>query len=299
MSKRYLSHLLLLISAFIFGYNYWISKWLTNDLSVEVVVLWRVIGAGLLFWIFSFFQKKEKVKPKDMLALAAAGLIGIAINQIFFFSGIALSNPVDVSIIHVTNPFFVLVLSLLFLKTKLNLIKIIGLVLGAAGALLLILKSGQVDFTKETLKGNILILINTVAYAAYLIISKPILSRYSTFTVMKWISLWGIVFILPYAAQEAWLTDYAAVPTNTWFSMLYLVVMVTFLAYFFSAFALKNLSATTVSYYIYLQPLIVAVLSFILGESIPGWHHAIAATFIFSGVYLVSLRSKKRRTATT
>lgn len=290
MSTRLQSHLVLLISAFIFGYNYYISKWLTNALAVETVVLWRVVGAGLLFWLWAAFRVKEKVSRKDQIALAGAGLIGIAINQIFFFSGIALSNPVDVSIIHVTNPFYVLVLSLIFLKTKLNYLKFIGLVLGAIGALLLIVKSGNADFSRETLNGNLLIVVNTIAYAAYLVISKPVLSRYSTVTVMKWISLWGFVFVLPYGLKESLITDYSVIQLNTWLSLLYLIVMVTFLAYFFSAFALKNLSATTVSYYIYLQPLIVALLSFFIGDANPGWYHLVSAVLIFGGVYLVSLK---------
>lgn len=288
MKKSTLSHFLLLASAVIFGINYWISKWLTDDIPVEAIVLLRVLGAGLLFWILSLFKPKEKVSRRDLLLLAGAGFMGIAVNQIFFFSGIKLSNPVDVSIIHVTNPFFVLFLSLIFLKIKLSGLKIIGLILGAVGALILILKSGQVDFTRDTLNGNLLVIVNTASYGAYLVMSKPLLGRYSTFTVMKWISLWGAVFVLPYGINETLSVNYSMIGLNTWLSLFYLIVIVTFLAYLFSAFALQNLSTTVVSFYIYLQPLLVAVIALILGQAKPGFYHLIAASFIFAGVYFVS-----------
>ena len=288
MQKTTISHLLLLASALIFGVNYWVSKWLTTAIDVQTIVMLRVIGSGILFWILSFFVVKESLKIKDHLLLAGAAFMGIALNQIFFFSGIHLSNPVDVSIIHVTNPLFVLILSALFIKSKITTPKIAGLVFGAAGALILILKSGQMDFSKDTLRGNLLIVANTISYAAYLVISKPLLNRLKTTTVMKWISLWGIVFVLPFGFQSMIATNYSEIVLNTWLSLIYLIIIVTFLAYLFSAYALKNLSTTIVSFYIYLQPLIVASLAIVIGTDKPSLYHLVAAIFIFVGVYFVS-----------
>lgn len=294
MTKGTQSHILLLVSAVIFGINYWVSKWLTDSIPVEAIVMLRVIGAGLLFWLLSLFRTKENIPKRDLILLAGAGFLGIAVNQIFFFSGIKLSNPVDVSIIHVTNPFFVLVFSLLFLKARLKKNQIIGLILGATGAIILILRSGQLDFTRATLTGNLLIIVNTISYAGYLVMSKPLLNKYSSVTVMKWISLWGAIFVLPYGANEMLTLNYSNISINTWYSLFYLIVLVTFFAYLFSAYALKNLSTTVVSFYIYLQPMIVAFIALAIGQAKPSLYHLAASIFIFSGVLFVSMDKMKQ-----
>ncbi len=288
MNRNHLPHISLLVSAVLFGINYWVSKWLTDAFEVQAIVTMRIIGALILFQIFEWIFGSQKISRRDHLQLLSAGFLGIAINQLFFFEGINLSNPVDVSIIHVTSPFFVLLFSLIFLKSRISAIRVAGLVLGAAGALLLILKSGKADFSKDTLNGNLFILVNTASYASYLLISKPLLNRYPLMTTMKWINLYGLVFILPFGLPELIQTDFQQVSTQNWLALFYLIVIVTFVAYWLSAYSLKKLSATVVSFYIYLQPLIVALIAIIIGNSQPEFYHLAATFLIFSGVYLVS-----------
>ena len=220
--------------------------------------------------------------------MAVAGVTGVAINQIFFFQGLKLSNPVDVSIIHITNPFFVVLLTFVFLKTKVSGLKILGILIGAAGAVILIINSGRISFHPEYLKGDLFILINTFAYAVFLVMIKPLLSKYSTITLMKWVYLAGAIVVLPYGYSDVIAVDYQSLTIIPILSILYIIIAITFLAYLLSAFALQRLSPPVVSFYVYLQPLSAAFIALILGKEVLNYYQLIAAVFIFAGVYFVS-----------
>ena len=286
--QKLFAHLALLATGLLFGANYWISKNLTGILPVEALVVFRTLGATIIFWAFSLIYPREKVNKNDLLLLAVAGVIGIAINQLFFFYGLKLSNSVDVSIIHITNPFFVVILTVVFLKSKISGIKLLGIVTGAIGAVILIANSGRISFHPEYFKGNLFILINTFAYAVFLVMIKPLLSKYSTITVMKWVYLAGAIVVLPYGYSIVTAVDYQSLTLIPVLSILYIIIAITFLAYLLSAFALKQLSPPVVSFYVYLQPLSAAFIALLLGKGVLNYYQLLAAIFIFTGVYFVS-----------
>ena len=286
--RKLFAHLALVSTGLLFGANYWISKNLIGILPVEALVVFRTLGATLIFWAFSLISPREKVNNTDLLWMAVAGVIGIVINQVFFFQGLKLSNPVDVSIIHITNPFFVVFLTFLFLKTRVSGLKILGILTGAAGAVILIANSGRISFHPEYLKGDLFILINTFAYAVFLVMIKPLLSRYSTITLMKWVYLAGAIVVLPYGYSDVIAVDYQSLTLIPVLSILYIIIAITFLAYLLSAFALKQLSPPVVSFYVYLQPLSAAFIALILGKEVLNYYQLFAAILIFTGVYFVS-----------
>lgn len=283
------------IGSLIFGGNYWVAKSLMPDILIpQQVIFLRVLGAGILFWAMSLFFPKEKVKAKDLLILFFAALLGVALNQSLFFEGLNRTTPVDASIIHVANPIIVLTLSAVFLGESINSKKITGIILGAAGALILILYGKELSFSSDHLFGNLLIFLNAMAYASYLVVVKPIIKKYNTYTVMKWVYLFGFIFIIPYT--------YSALQDISWellwfkplLSLLYVIIGTTFLAYFLTIYGLKTLSPTVVSFYIYLQPLMAGFLAIFLQIDILKWWKLLAAALIFTGVYLVSVKKKTK-----
>ena len=167
-------------------------------------------------------------------------------------------------------------------------LKILGILIGAAGAVILIINSGRISFHPEYLKGDLFILINTFAYAVFLVMIKPLLSKYSTITLMKWVYLAGAIVVLPYGYSDVIAVDYQSLTIIPILSILYIIIAITFLAYLLSAFALQRLSPPVVSFYVYLQPLSAAFIALILGKEVLNYYQLIAAVFIFAGVYFVS-----------
>lgn len=288
------AHLAIIGTSLLFGGNYWVSKILTNQFAVESLVFYRTIGAALLFWLYSFFRPSEKVSTKDMFYIFLAAVAGITLNQVFFFMGMKLSNPVDVSLIHLTNPIFVLMISVLFLKQKISNSKVAGIVVGALGAAWLVLSNGNFTFGTGNMKGNVFVLINTFSYGIYLLMTKPLLSRYSVATLMKWVYLFGALTIIPYGIDQTIEVDYSQFNLTTVAALAYIVVAVTFGAYLLLAYSLQHLSPTVVSFYSYTQPLFVAFISIIVVRQMLNSNQLIASLVIFFGVFLVVRDAKKK-----
>lgn len=140
-----------------------------------VVTELRIGGAMLLFWITSFFQKPEHVNHKDMASLFLASLLAIVFNQGCFIFGVSMSSPGDASIITTSMPLWAMVLAALILKEPITGKKVLGIALGAGGALLLILGSGkQVQATAAdagglAIWGDLLVLLAQLSYALFFI----------------------------------------------------------------------------------------------------------------------------------
>jgi drug/metabolite transporter (DMT)-like permease len=300
-NKLLLAHLAVFGANVIYGINYVVAKGIMPDfLQPRVVILFRISGATIIFWLISLFYPKTIISKKDYLRLALCAFFGIAINQVMFFEGLNLTTPINASIIMVGTPILVLVFSGFILHERLTASKIIGVILGFTGAAFLILSSGSLSINSGTFVGNIFILINAASYALFLVLIKPLMIRYHPIIIMKWIFTFGLIYVLPvsfYLLDDA---DYASIPTNIWLSVVYVIIFTTIFAYFLNNYSLKNLSPTINSAYIYLQPLLATIVALVLGKDHLTWQEVVAAAFIFTGVYFVNQASiGKKRTNKT
>jgi drug/metabolite transporter (DMT)-like permease len=295
MTPRTKAHLALLAVALIYSANYIIAKDLMPFyIEPRGFIFMRVIGATTLFFILGlFFKSSQKIDRSDWFRVFLCGFFGVAANQIFFFEGLNLTTPINASVIMTSNPVLVLLMSVILLKEKLRPIKIVGVILGGLGAAFLILSSASNDFALPGISwGNMLIFFNATSYAVYLVIVKPLMRKYDALLVIKWVFASGLVFVVPLGFGK-----FNAVDWSTWTppiisAAVFVVVCTTFLAYLFNLFALKTLSSSTVSTYIYLQPLFTTMLALYLAKDALTFEAAISAALIFVGVYLVGRRSK-------
>lgn len=294
MKTAYKAHIALFITSFIFGANYWIAKGLMPDaLTPFQLVTVRIGVAGLLFWLMAAMIKPEKVARRDLIRIFIAAVFGTTVNQLFVFVALNIASPVDISIIHVSNPIFVLIFAAILIKEKITTKKIAGIIFGASGALVLILYGNPVDFESDSFRGLVYAVINMLGYALYLVIIKPVMQKHHPFTVMKWVFLGGFITTLPVTFNEMTRISFSHFTLHNWLSLIYVVIATTIFAYLFTIYALKHLEAGVVSYYIYLQPFIVALIAFWLGKQDFSLSKIVAAILIFTGVYLISKRERK------
>jgi len=296
MSQNVKAHLALLMVAFIYGANYSIAKWaMAGDLiGPKGFVLLR-IGSGMVFFtLLHQLFVREKVDRKDHGLLLLCGLTGSTINQLFFFWGLSYTTPINASLIMTLNPILVLIVSSLLIGERITLRKIIGIIIGASGVIFLLLYQQSYSYQAEGLLGDIMILINATSYGIYLVLVKKLMVKYQPFTVIRWVFTYGFVFILPIGFSSFTEIAWMEFSTYTWWAVGYVLLFTTFMTYLFNAFALSVVNASVVSIYIYLQPLIAAIIAISFGQESPDWIKIIPAILIFSGVYIVS--SKNRRT---
>lgn len=293
MNKRLLAHLALFAANLIYGINYTVAKEVMPDYIEPLgFILVRVIGAVVLFWLCYALFYYEKVKKGDLLKLAICGLFGVAINQMLFFEGLNLTTPINAAVIMVSNPILVLLFGIVFATERFSTKKGIGVALGALGAIVLITNGGQLSLNKEHFCGNIMVFFNASSYAVYLVLVKPLMQKYKPITVISWVFLFGILFVIPFGWSDFQVIQWATMPSSILWRVAFVVVGTTFLAYLFNIYGLKTLNPSTVSTYIYLQPVLASIVAIIASSDSLDLTKICSTVLIFLGVYLVSHKTK-------
>ena len=289
MGQKTRAHLALLLTTIIFGLHYVVAKTLLNShLTPMQLIFLRLLFATLIFWVFQKIFVPEKVERKDLLRLAILGFLGFAANQALFYEGLNLTSPVDASLIHILNPILVLILAAVLIRERITGMKIGGILLGSCGAVIMILYGRTGNASASPVLGNILVTLNMVFYALYLVLLKPMIGKYHTSTIMKWVSLFSFLFIIPFSAGSMMQLQWREITLQSWALIGYIVVFCTFIAYLLINFALKHVSASAVSYYTYLQPVLATLTSVSAGMGTITLPKIIAAGLIFIGVYFVN-----------
>jgi len=296
LNKIVLAHISLFVANLIYAINYTFAKDVMPDfIQPSGFILLRVTGAVTLFSLFYFLFVNEKVEKKDVIRLAICGVFGVAINQLLFFEGLNLTTPINAAIIMTINPVLVIIMSALILFEKINIRKGIGIALGLVGASTLILNGGSVSGNTNFMLGNMFVFINAASYGLYLVLVKPLMQKYHPITVMFYVFGFGLLYVLPFGYTELLDVDWVSFPTIIIWEVLFVVVCTTVIAYLLNSSALKLLNPSTVSIYIYLQPVLATLFAIFRGSDSLDEMKIIAAVIIFVGVYLVSVRSVKTR----
>lgn len=276
----------------IFGLNIVFCKDIANSAVIAPLPLFtlRAIGAAALFWLVSAFLPKEKVARRDLPLIALASFVGLFVPQVTFLSAITVSTAIDTSIISTLAPIFTMFIAAIALGEPITLKKAGGVLLSFAGVLMLILNSvhapGAVERTSPA--GFALLLLNALSFASYLGIFRPLISRYSVVTFMKWMFLFAIVIALPFSARGLLGTDFGAIRGGVLAEIAFLIVCATFVAYFLIPIGQKNIRPTIVSMYSYLQPIIAAAVAVAVGMDAFTWQKALAACLVIAGVVIVN-----------
>jgi len=283
------AHLSVLFVNLLYAANFSIAKQVMPEFIKPFgFIVIRVIPATVLFFLAAFLIPSEKIKKKDRNTILLCALFGVAINQLLFFKGLSLTSPINGALIMTTNPVLVLLMAAIILKEPVGWIKYIGITLGIAGAMLLILLGKNFNLQGGNTEGDLYIFLNSVSFAIFIILVKPLMLHYHPITVMKWTFFFGALMVLPFGFNEVTAVAWSSLTFNLWLCILFVIVAVTFVAYLMNVFALRHLSPSVVSIYIYFQPVFATLISMALGEASPGWLHLASAVLIFTGVYLVS-----------
>ena len=294
MDKRYLALIAAFLATTIYGVNHTVAKEVMPIyIESSGFIMLRLLGATLIFWTISLFTKNEKIESRDFLKIVFASILGMCTNMLAFFRGLELSTPINSGVIITLSPVLVLILSYFFLKERITLKKIVGILIGFSGAIFLILNSNKVGINAPNIPlGNSFFLLNASAYAGYLIIVKPLTKKYNVFTLMKWLFLIGLILSTPLTYNQFVDVNWSELPWFAVWRMIYVVIGATFLTYLFNIYALNTLSPTTVSSFIYLQPIITIIFALITGSDTLDTTKILSCLLVFIGVYLVSLKNK-------
>jgi drug/metabolite transporter (DMT)-like permease len=292
MQKKVLPLLAATIATTIYGINHTVAKMVMPIYIGSLgLVLLRVLGATIMFWTISLFFKSKPIEKQDRLTILKCGLFGMSINIAAFIAGLDYSTPVNSSILIIISPIFVVILSFFIFKNKINFIKILGIILGFIGAIILILTADSNSSIGRNIPlGNFLFIVNSISYAYYLIIVKPMAEKYDLITLFKWLFLIGLVFNFPLGINQFLDVDWQNLPLlQAILPMAFVVICTTFMTYFLNGYALTKLTSTEVAVFMYLQPIIGVMFAIFTNSDTITLTIVIASMLIFSGVYLTTV----------
>ncbi|WP_250433424.1 DMT family transporter [Hanstruepera flava] len=287
-----------LVAAFMVQVIYGLSFTFANDvidagyIKPYGFILLRIIGAACLFWLLSLFTPIEKIERKDYIKFFVASIFGIALNMLTFFKGLEFTTSIHASVIMTVVPIVVLVLSAIFLKERITHLKFLGILLGFSGAIILSIYGRSAQIGDNILLGNTLVFINAVSFSLYLILIKKLTDKYHPFTFIRWLFLFGLIMVIPFGFDELSNVVWTSFPPYIVFSVVFVILGATFATYLLNPLALRHLKASTVSTFLYIQPVIAGIFAIIMGSDTLNSIKLIAAALIFTGVYLVTKKPR-------
>lgn len=276
----------------IFGFNIIICKDLTSGGLIPPLGIFtlRSLVAGTLFWIVSLFQPQEQVERKDYIKIFAASMLGFLTCQVTFLVGIPHITPMDCSILTAMAPIYTMAVAAIAIKEPITFKKAGGVALSFAGIIYLIVSrvTAPGGSAESTPFGIFMIILNSLSFSMYLGIFKPLISKYSAVTFMKWIFLFSACVATPFSLRGLIDVEWVGIPAKQYAELAYLIICATFITYFLIPLAQKRIRPTLISMYSYVQPIIAIAVSIAIGMDTLTWQKMLATVLVFSGVIIVS-----------
>lgn len=296
-SRKLQAHGAILLANTIFGLGVPVTKLLLDDwVSPMTYMATRSLGAALVFWLIACFMKPERVERRDLVVIMLGGLMGFVISQTLTAWALDFTSPVYFSLIATLTPVAVMLTAALFIGERITSIKFLGVLLGIAGAVLMVVMGGLSGSGSNDILGISLAILSVLTWAIYMIITRKVTQKYTPVTQMKYIFLISAIVTVPLAWPELSEQPLYSAATFGWdgaLEMAFIVLMATVLGYFLIPFAMKSLSATTVSIYTNLQPMVASFVAIMLGQDRLTWDKPVAALLVLLSAYIVTQATSK------
>jgi drug/metabolite transporter (DMT)-like permease len=250
-----------------------------RELSASGLVLARVGGAALVFVVIHRLTTNERIRERrDYLRLALYSVLGVSLNQLLYLAGLQRTTATTAQMFIVAGPAITLAVGMLRGSEQGTPLKWTGIVLAASGALTLV---AAVPASNRL--GNLLILGNVVIYSVYLVLTRGIVRRYHPLTVITWIFVFGALALLPIGVAPL-ARELPALSRNGWLAVLWLIALPTVAAYYLNVWALLHVESSIVSAFVYLQPVLTALMAAAILDERPSLRLIPSALLIAAGV---------------
>lgn len=294
MKKNIQGHLFALSANILWGLMAPIGKSALTEFSPLSVTTFRMVGAAAWFWLLSLFCKREQVDHRDLLKMFFAALFALVFNQGVYIFGLSMTSPINASIVTTTLPIVTMVVAAIYLKEPVTNKKVLGIFVGALGALILITSSRAAANGNGSIFGDLLCLAAQISFSIYLTVFKGLSQRYSPITLNKWMFVYASICYIPFSYRDVAAIEWSGISASALLQVGYVVVGGSFLAYIFIMSAQRLLRPTVVSMYNYMQPIVASTVAIILGLGVFSPEKGVAIALVFLGVYIVT-QSKSRK----
>ncbi len=285
--------LALIIANVIWGAASPIFKLSLLDIPPFTLAFVRFFIAGLLF-LPLVISRWVQLTKLEWLTIVASAFFGIALHIGFFFIGLQATPSIHAPLILSSAPVFLFFGSVLFLKEKIKLKVLCGMMISLIGVLFIVfyplLRAGDMGINLQV-KGNIFLVISTISG----MVIKPLLNT----SVMKRITAIQLTFLefmlgsfmfFPLMLRESATWSISQLHRNGWIGILFGIFFSSALAYFLFNWGISKVKSQEVGIFYYIDPLAGLLLGMVLLSEFPNIYYGVGAVFIFIGIYIAEGR---------
>lgn len=291
-NQSYAPHLALVLVQMTFGSLPVVGKVVLKVVPSFAVVGFRVGTTALALLLVQALRGDLRLERRgDYGRFAVLSFFGVTLNQLLSISGLSLTRASNASLLAATIPIFALTVGSVFGIERLRWTAVFGILVAAAGVVLLI-DPRNASFSSETTLGDVMIILNSLSYGIYVVFSKDVITRNGALKSTAWVFIFASLICVPLGLHSFSAIDLAGVGSIIWLALLYIALVATLLPYLLNSWALARVNPSLVAVYIYLQPLFGLIMAVVfLGEKVTALT-IFAALLIFSGVFLVTRKRK-------
>lgn len=291
LSKKQVAILALILANIIWGAASPIFKWALQDIPLFTLAYFRFFGASIL--LFPLAARRNLIIQKvDWLKLVGLAFSGITINIIFFFLGLTKAPSINAPIIASSGPILLILASIIFLKERPKRKTLIGTSVSLIGVVTIIARPLlEAGFDFSAVAGNLFFLIATVGAVAHTILAKELVEHYSAWVLTFWAFVIGSFTFLPFFVAET-VTNAGLVTLDIrgWTGLIFGILLSSTLAYSIYQWAIKQIHASEVGVFTYIDPVIATVIAIpLLGEVITPLF-ILGSFFVFAGIFVAEGR---------
>ncbi len=294
LSQNLKTDLSLFFITVIWALNFTVVKASLSEIDPYSFNAIRFLLAALFIWVIIFFQNETfRIRKKDWLPLIGMGVAGNLLYQVLFIFGINLSLAANAAILLGTIPICVAVTSHFFSIEFMNRLTAIGVVLGFAGLILIIMSGVEpIKFGSDSFRGDVFLIISALVWALFTIFSKPFLSHYSPLHFSAIMTSMGAFFLILLALPHFKTTEWGSVSALAYGGTIYSGLLSIGLAYIVWNRGLKHVGTLRTSMYQNIVPVMGLFFGIILlGESLEFWQY-IGSAIVFIGIILSRYQGK-------
>lgn len=249
------------------------------------LVFARLFLAAPVLVVAARLHRRALPTGLDLVKLAGLAALGISLNQVFFVTGLAKAGPVNASIFVMLIPPFTVGFGVVLGMERVRLVRLVGIAVALGGAALLV-EIDRFDLSNAKSLGNAVLFVNCACYAAYLVLARTTLARLGPLVTVAWVMALGAVETLPVTLRPALAVHWTQFGLRTYLQLAFIVLGPTVLTYLLNGYALRHAESSLVAVYVYVQPPIAAVASYLFFGLLPGLRTLGAAVLIIIGVAL-------------
>jgi drug/metabolite transporter (DMT)-like permease len=260
-----------------------------GGLSPLAVGAWRIVAGSLAIGALAALRHGRRAvpRPAHLPLFFACAMLGVAVNQALYLAGLSRSTPMNAGLVMSLIPVFTFAIAAVVRQEAFSAVRALGVAVALAGTLPLLFEHGLGDLGAYGL-GNLLMVANALSYSTYLVLSKRLTREYSALVITAWSYLLSLIAVPAFAFGQKLLPDPGL--ATAWWSLAYILVVPTVIAYVLNMFALARVRASTVAVYVYSQPIIAGMASWVVFGERPTHAMLVAAAALFLGIWLVGRR---------